>query len=139
MLVRSLEKERAGEEQKGGEKLNRAQAQRAAAIPWLLLLLLLQKTLRVDHILFNAAPGLHLINQGGVTDLLDADGVVIPVSFAAALIFQKVGTIHASIHELLIGLCSRRGLVDVITAIVPLISGLGAIMAVHVIVVVVFL
>lgn len=138
MLDWSLEKERAGEEQKGGEKLNHAEAQRAAAIPWLLLLLL-QKTLRVDHILFNAAPGLHLINQGGVTDLLDADGVVIPVCFAAALIFQKVGTIHASIHELLIGLCSWRGLVDVITAIVPLISGLGAIMAVHVIVVVVFL
>lgn len=132
----SLEEERAGEEQKGGEKLNRAEAQRAAAIPRLLLL---QKALRVDHILFHAAPRLHLINQGGVADLLDADGVVIPVAFAAALILQEVGAIHASIHELLVGLCPWRGLVDVITAIVPLISGLAAIMAVHVVVVVVFL
>lgn len=139
----SLQEERAGEKQKGGQKLNHAKAQSAAAIqrplPLLLLLLLLQKALGVDHVLFHAAPGLHLVNQGGVPDLLDAHRVGIIVGFAAALVFQKVGAIHASIHELLIRLRSWGGLVDVITAVVSFVGGLGAIAAVHVVVVVLFL
>lgn len=135
----SLQKERAGEKQKGGQKLNRAEAQSAAAIHRPLLLLLLQKALGVDHVLFHAAPGLHLVNEGGVPDLLDAHRVVILVGFAAALVFQKVGAIHASIHELLVRLCSWGGLVDVITAVVSFVGGLGAIATVHVVVVVLFL
>lgn len=141
----SLQKERAGEKQEGGQKLNHAKAQSAAAIHralvllLLLLLLLLQKALGVDHVLFHAAPGLHLVDQGGVADLPDAHRVVILVGFAAALVVQKVGAIHAAIHELLVRLGSWGGLVDVITAVVSFVGGLGAIAAVHVVVVVLFL
>lgn len=130
----SLEKERAGQKQKGGEKLDGAEAQRAAAIPRLLR----QESLGVGHVLLHAAAGLHLINEGRVSDLLDAHGVVVRVGFAA-LVFQEIRPIHASIHEFLVGLCPRRRLVDVIAAVVFFVGGLGAVTVVHVVVVVVFL
>lgn len=130
----SLEKERAGEKQKGGEKLDGAEAQRAAAIPRLLL----QELLGVGHVLLHAAPGLHLVDEGRVSDLLDAHGVVVLVGLAA-LVFQEIRPIHASIHEFLVGLCPRRRVVDVIAAVVFFVGGLGAVTVVHVVVVVVFL
>lgn len=130
----SLEKERAGEKQKGGEKLDGAKAQRAAAVPRLLL----QELLGVVHVLLHAAPGLHLVDQGRVADLLDAHGVLVRVGFAA-LVFQEIRPIHASIHEVLVGLRPRRGLVDVVAAVVFFVGGLGAVTVVHVVVVVVFL
>ena len=140
----SLEEEHAGQKHKeGGAKLNHAVGQGVAAtgLKALLGLSFLKKLLRIFHVPLHTALGLHLLNQCRVSDLLNADGVIILVASnlssggAAGLIFQKVSPIHAGTHEVIISLCSDRRVVDIITAIVFLIGGAGAIAAVHVVVV----
>lgn len=139
-----LQEEHAGQEHKdGGEKLNGAVAQRvtSALLGQVLRLSFLQEFLRVLHVLLYTTLGLHLINEGWVSDLLNADGVII-LLVAPALtgpIFKRVALIHASAHELFVSLCSWRRPVDVVTAVIFFVCGLGAIMTVHVVVVVVFL
>lgn len=141
----SLEKEHAGQKHaEGGEKLNQAIAHRAAVIRLELLLgfSFLQKALRINHVLLYTAPGLYLLNECRVSDLLNADGVIILITStlksggAATLIFQNASPIHTLTHEGLIRQSPWRKLVDIITAIVFFICGAGTITAVHVVVVV---